>query len=58
MPHGIDTCLKQGILTEGGRDSTVDLFIKTACFVKKTYITFSWLKGADVNLLVQGGQLY
>jgi hypothetical protein len=27
--------VKQGILTEGGRLSTVDLLIKVACFVKK-----------------------
>jgi hypothetical protein len=25
----------QGILTEGGRLSTVDLLVKVACFVKK-----------------------
>ncbi len=48
----------QGTLTEGeGRLSTVDLHIKATCFVKK-YIMFALPKTDDLNLLVQGGQLY
>jgi hypothetical protein len=39
-----------------GRLSTVDLFIKLACFVKKKMSVFS--KAADLNWLVQGGQPY
>jgi hypothetical protein len=30
-----ENTFKQGILTEGGRLSTVDLIIKVACFVKR-----------------------
>ncbi len=41
----------------GGRLSTVDLLIKAACFVKKVNNIFKE-KGADLNLLVHGGQLY
>jgi hypothetical protein len=39
-----------------GRLSTVD-FIKEACFVQKVNNTFI-MKGADLSLLVQGGQPY
>jgi calcineurin-like phosphoesterase family protein len=38
---------RQGILTEGGRLSTVDLLIK-ACFVKKENNIFD-IKQADLN---------
>jgi len=44
-----------GNTTGGGRLSTVDLLIKVACFVK---IIFSKQRGADLNLMVQGGQPY
>ncbi len=40
----------------GGKFSTV-LLIKVARFVKKE-IKFSMKKGAELNMLVQGGQLY
>jgi hypothetical protein len=40
-----------------GRFSTVDPLIKVSCFVTKVN-NISILKGADLNLLVQGGQLY
>jgi hypothetical protein len=33
--------LQQGMLTERGRLSTVDLLIKMACFVKKDTNTFN-----------------
>ncbi len=33
-----ENTFKQGILTEGGRLSTVDLIIKVACFVKRKLI--------------------
>jgi hypothetical protein len=46
---------RQGILTEG--DRTVDLLIKTGCFVKEKNI-LSVGKAADLNSLVQGGQRY
>jgi hypothetical protein len=47
----------QGILTKGeGRLSTVDLFIKLGCLVKRLIIFNK--KGADLNYLTQGGQLY
>ncbi len=41
----------------GGRLSTGDLLIKVDCFDKKQIIS-SIFKGADLNRLVQGGQLY
>ncbi len=41
----------------GGKLSTIDLLIKEACFVKKENIIFT-IKQADLNWLVQGGQLY
>ncbi len=57
LPHKDIEC-NQGILTKReGRLSTVDLLIKVACFVKEVKI-FSIQKGADLNWLVQGGQLY
>jgi hypothetical protein len=37
--------------------STVDLLIKVACFVNKVRNIFT-MKGANINWLVQGGQLY
>ncbi len=37
--------------------STVGLRIKIGCFVKKKNVASVW-KGADLNWLVQGGQLY
>jgi len=37
--------------------STVDLLVKVACFVNKN-IMFAISKAADLNKLVQGGQLY
>jgi hypothetical protein len=40
-----------------GRLSTVDLLINVACFVKGKGI-FSLFKGADLNYLLRGGQLY
>jgi hypothetical protein len=40
----------------GVRLSTVDLLTKVACFVKNEII-FSIEKGADLNYLLQGGQL-
>jgi hypothetical protein len=40
-----------------GRLSTVGLLIKLACFVKKE-IMFAFSKEADLNYLVQGGQMY
>ncbi len=39
------------------RLSTVDLLIKMGCFVKKENLVPVW-KAADLNSLVQGGQLY
>ncbi len=39
-----------------GMLSTIDLFIKLACFVKGKYT--SLLKTAGLNYLAQGGQLY
>ncbi len=46
----------QGTLTEGGRLSTIDL-IRVVCLVKKK-IMFKISKAADLNKLVQEGQLY
>jgi hypothetical protein len=40
-----------------GRLSTVDLLIKVSCSVKKVSDIFK-IKGADLNFLKQGGQLY
>ena len=45
----------QGILTEGGRLSTVDLLIKVDCFIKKVYNSFNI---TNLNRLLLGGQLY
>jgi hypothetical protein len=47
----------QGMLTEVELFSTVDLLVKVACVVIKQ-ITFAMSKRADLNNLVQGGQLY
>jgi len=49
--------LKAGKTYCGGRLSTVDLLIKVACFVQNVNNIFN-VKGADLNKLVQGGQLY
>jgi hypothetical protein len=38
----------QGILTGGGRFSTVDLLVKVSCFLKKVNNTFNF-KGADLK---------
>ncbi len=48
----------QGILTEGGRLSTVDLLIKVVSFCKKGKKYFQLKKRGDLNQLVHGGQLY
>ncbi len=40
-----------------GRVRTVDLLIKIGCFIKKKNLVSVW-KAADLNSLVQGGQLY
>jgi hypothetical protein len=48
--------LKVGNTNLGERLSTVDLLIKIACFVKNVN-KLSIQKGADLSLLVQGGQL-
>ncbi len=48
--------LKAGNTIIGGRLSTVDLLIKVACFVKNVNNIFN-IKEADLNLLIQGGQL-
>ncbi len=37
---GREGCPNHGILTEGGRLSTVDLLIKVACFVKNVNYIF------------------
>ncbi len=42
---------------ESGRLSTVDHLLWVAHFVKKVKNIFK-IKGADLNWLVQGGQLY
>jgi hypothetical protein len=49
--------VKPGNTNWGGRLSTVDLLIKVACFVEMEII-FPIYKGAYLNQLVQGGQLY
>jgi hypothetical protein len=41
-----------------GRLSTVGLLVKITCFVKKKKYFFLVFKGAELNLLVEGGQLY
>ncbi len=48
---------KAGNTNWRGRFSKVDLLTRVACFVKK-WIMFSISKVADLNKLVQGGQLY
>jgi hypothetical protein len=51
--YDIDNRLQQGILTEGGRLSTVDLLIKIGCFVKRYINIFnikrSWSKLASTR---------
>ncbi len=49
-PHPGNTNWRRGL-------STVELLIKVPCFVKKQILFALW-KGADLNLLVRGGQLY
>jgi hypothetical protein len=46
----------QGTRTKGERLGSVDFFIKIACFCKKGE-KFSIVKAADLNELVQGGQM-
>jgi hypothetical protein len=48
--------MDQGILTEGEL-STIDLIMKVACFAKNVNNVIN-IKRADINNLVQGGQLY
>jgi hypothetical protein len=56
----LNMCM-QGTLTEGEGlpfgNTQLDLLIKLVYFVKRL-ITFALSKAADLNCLVQGGQLY
>ncbi len=49
--------LEQGTLTEWGSSDTVEHLIKVTCFFFKVN-NFKISKATDLNLLVQGGQLY
>ncbi len=51
-----NNCIQAGNIKEEG-SVQVDLLIKVTCFVTKESNIFN-IEGANLNLLVQGGQLY